>query len=122
MLVAALLVFLSMGSGAAPMAGAIDQMESRAQAVEVTEPVRKDILNVINRMKKTTQQYAKNDDENQKTIIEYFENEEHSGIDIEHQLDANYQQRIEYQNKMLALRFELKNKVNKQQWDEIVQP
>ena len=120
MLVAALLVFLSVGSGASPMVNPLDEMASRAKTIEIEEVIRKDILNIISKMQDTTKQYMKTDNERNKKVVHYLETEDQADKALQQQLDINYQRRAEYQNEMLTLRFELKNAVNESQWNALM--
>lgn len=121
MLIAALLVFFSMGSGANPMLQTLEQMESRVASVDFKEPIRTDVLNVIDKMKNTTQLFANSDKDRNDIMAQYLEKEDLSDNDLQQQLELSHLHRGEYQDKMLALRFELKNMISEPQWKAIME-
>ena len=121
MLIATLIALLFLGSGAGLMLDGIDEMEDNIKSQIQNEDTRKAALAIVDRMEDTTKDYADADGDGEKDLLKLIQRYETTTAELQSSLDASYDQRIQYQQKMLALRFELKNTMSREQWDKVFQ-
>ena len=121
MLVATLIALLFLGSGAGLMLDGIDEMEDNIKSQIQNEDTRKAALAIVDRMEDTTKDYADADSDGEKDLLKLIQRYETTTAELQSSLDASYDQRVQYQQKMLALRFELKNTMSREQWDKVFQ-
>ena len=119
MLMATLLLLLSLGSGASLMLDSIDQMKHNIKAGIVDETARGAALEVVSNLKDTTKSYADADSDVEKELLKLIQRYETTTDELKNTMDISYQRRLQYQKEMLALRFELKSKLNQEQWDKV---
>ena len=119
MLIATILTLLFLGSGASPMLDGIDQMKDNIKAEIVDEGTRKDALAIVKTMEATSKEYEKADKKDEKELLELIQGYESTTAELKRIMDASFKQRVEYQQAMLALRFELKDKLTQEQWEKI---
>lgn len=119
MLIATLLALLFLGSGANMMLDGIDQTKDNIKAAIVEESTRKAALDIVDKLEDTAKDYAKADSEDEKELLKLIQQYETTTAELQNNLDASFQQRIQYQQEMLALRFELKDKLSREQWDKV---
>lgn len=119
MLIATILTLLFLGSDAGLMADGIDQMHDNIKDRIVDESTRKAALGVVDSMKDTTKDYAKADNDGEKELLKLIQQYGTTTEQLQSHLDASYEQRVEYQQQMLVLRFELKNKLSREQWEKV---
>ena len=119
MLMATLLLLLSLGSGASLMLDGIDQMKHNIKAGIVDETARDAALEVAGNLKDTTKSYADADSDVEKELLKLIQRYETTTDELKNTMDISYQRRLQYQKEMLALRFELKSKLNQEQWDKV---
>ena len=119
MLIATLIALLFLGSGANMMLDGIDQTKDNIKAAIVEESTRKAALDIVDKLEDTAKDYAKADSEDEKELLKLIQQYETTTAELQNNLDASFQQRIQYQQEMLALRFELKDKLSREQWDKV---
>ena len=121
MLIATLLALLFLGSEAGLMLDGIDQMEDNIKSQIQNEDICKAVLDIVDRMEDTTKDYANADGDGEEDLLKLIHRYETTTAELQRNLDASYDQRIQYQQAMLALRFELKNTMSREQWDKVFQ-
>jgi|GEM_PF-2157311 len=119
MLIATLMALLFLGSGAGQMMDGIDQMHDSIKSEIADEDTRKAALGIADRMKDSTKNFADIDADGENELLELIQQYETTTADLQKHLDAAYQQRINYQQAMLALRFELKDGLSREQWNKV---
>ena len=119
MLIATMIALLFLGSGANMMLDGIDQMKDNVKSEIVDESARKAALDVVDRLEDTAKDYAKADGKDEKELIKLIQDYGSSTADLKANMDASYQQRVQFQKEMIALRFALKDKLSREQWDKI---
>jgi len=119
MLIATLIALLFMGSGANWMLDGIDQLQDNLKSKISDDNVRKTALDVADKMEDTAKDYAKADSKDVKELISLIEQYDSSVTDIQEHMEASFQKRLEYQAKITALRFELKDKLSRDQWNKV---
>jgi len=119
MLIATMIALLFLGSGANMMLDDIDQMKDNVKSEIVDESARKAALDVVDRLEDTAKDYAKADGKDEKELIKLIQDYGSSTADLKANMDASYQQRVQFQKEMIALRFALKDKLSREQWDKI---
>jgi len=119
MLIATLIALLFLGSGANMMLDGIDQTKDNIKAAIVDESTRKAALDIVDKLEDTAKDYAKADSEDEKELLKLIQQYETTTADLQKNMDASYEKRIQFQQEMLALRFELKDKLSREQWDKV---
>ena len=123
MLIATLIALLFMGSGADFILDAIGQMEDNLKAERGDDVNRNVRLNaalyVVNRMEDIAKDYAKADAGQEKALIKLIQKYDTAAADIQNNINASSQSRVEYQQHILALRTELKNKLGREDWSKM---
>ena len=119
MLIATLIALLFLGSGANMMLDGIDQTKDNIKAAIVDESTRKAALDIVKKLEDTAKDYAKADSEDEKELLKLIQQYETTTADLQKNMDASYEKRIQFQQEMLALRFELKDKLSREQWDKV---
>jgi hypothetical protein len=119
MLIATLTALLFLGSGANMMIDGIDQMKDNTKDSIVEESARKAALDVIEKLEDTAKDYAKANSDDGKELLKLIQRYETTTDELQNKLDASFQRRIQYQQEMLALRFELKDKLSHEQWEKV---
>ena len=119
MLIATILTLLFLGSGASLMADGIDQMHDNVKDRIVDDGTRQAALEIVDSMKETTKNYQDADDKGEKELLKLIQRYQTTTAELQNQLDSSYDQRIQYQQQMLALRFQLKDKLSREQWDQV---
>ena len=119
MLIATLLTLLFLGSNANMMLDGIDQMKDNIKSEIVDESARKAALDVVDRLEDTAKDYADADSDDEKELLRLIQQYETTTEELKNNMDASFKQRIQYQQEMLVLRFELKNKLNREQWERV---
>ena len=119
MLIATLIALLFLGSGANMMLDGIDQMKDNIKDTVVDESARKAALDVVEKLEDTAKDYAEADSDDENELLKLIQQYETTTAELQKNMDASYQQRIQYQQEMLALRFELKHKLSREQWDKV---
>ena len=90
------------------MLDGIDQMKDNIKSEIVDESARKAALDIVEKLEDTTKDYAKADSDDEKELLKLIQQYETTTAELQTNMDASYQQRIQYQQEMLVLRFELK--------------
>lgn len=119
MLIATLVALLFLGSGANMMLDGIDQMKDNIKSEIVDESARKAALDIVDRLEDTTKDYADADSDDEKELLKLIQRYETTTEELKNNMDASYQQRVQYQQEMLVLRFELRDKLNREQWVKV---
>ena len=119
MLIATLITLLFLGSGASMMLEGVDQMHDNIKDRIVDESTRKAALDIVGSMKDTTKDYDDADNDGEKKLLKLIQQYETTIAELQDHLDASYDQRIQYQQAMLALRFELKDQLTREQWSKV---
>lgn len=119
MLIATMIALLFLGSGASLMLDGIDQMHDSIKSEIADEGTRKAALDIADRIEDTAKDFADIDADGEKELLALIQQYETTTADLQKHLDAAYQQRINYQQAMLALRFELKDKLSREQWERV---
>jgi len=119
MLMATLIYLLFLGSSANLMLEGIDQMKDNIKSEIVDEGARKAALDVVERLEDTSKDYAEADSDDEEELLKLIQQYETSTAELQNNMDASYQQRIQYQQEMLALRFELKDTLSSEQWSKV---
>jgi len=119
MLIATMIALLFLGSGANMMLDGIDQMKDNVKSEIVDESARKAALDVVDRLEDTAKDYAKADGKDEKELIDLIQDYGSSTAELKANMDASYQQRVQFQKEMIALRFALKDKLSREQWENI---
>jgi len=119
MLIATLIVLLFLGSGANMMLDGIDQTKGNVKSEIIDESVREAALDVVKKLEDTVKDYAKADGKDEKELIKLIQDYGSSTAVLKANMDASYQQRIQFQKEMIALRFELKDKLSREQWEKV---
>jgi hypothetical protein len=119
MLIATLTALLFLGSGANMMLDGINQMKDNTKDSIVEESARKAALDVIEKLEDTAKDYAKANSDDGKELLKQIQRYETTTDELQNKLDASFQRRIQYQQEMLALRFELKDKLSHEQWEKV---
>ena len=119
MLIATLLTLLFLGSNANMMLDGIDQMKDNIKSEIVDESARKAALDVVDRLEDTAKDYADADSDDEKELLRLIQQYETTTEELKNNMDASFKQRIQYQQEILVLRFELKNKLNREQWERV---
>ncbi len=123
MLIATLMVLLFMGSGANFMLEDLDQLHDRIKA-EIGDDVNRNAvlnsaLDVADKMKDTAKDYADADTDDEKELLKLIQQYDSATADIQKNMDASYQKRVEYQEKMMAFRTQLKSKLGRNDWGKV---
>ena len=119
MLIATLIALLFLGSGANMMLDGIDQTKDNIKAAIVDESTRKAALDIVKKLEDTAKDYAKADSKDEKELLKLIQQYETTTAEVQNNLDASFQQRLQYQQEMLAIRVELKDKLSREQWDKV---
>ena len=119
MLIATLIALLFLGSGANMMLDGIDQMKNNIKDTIVEESTRKAALDVVEKLEDSANDYAEADSDGEDELLQLIQRYETTTADLQKNMDASFDRRIQYQQKMLALRFELKHKLSREQWDKV---
>ena len=119
MLIATLIALLFLGSGANMMLDGIDQMKDNIKDAIVEESARKAALDVVGKLENTAKDYSKADSDDEKELLKLIQRYETTTADLQKNMDASFDRRIQYQQEMLALRFELKDKMSREQWSKV---
>lgn len=119
MLIATLTALLFLGSGANMMLDGIDQMKDNTKDSIVEESARKAALDIVAKLEDTAKDYAMADSDDEDELLKLIQRYESTTADLRKNMDASYTRRIQYQQEMLALRFELKGKLNQKQWSKV---
>jgi hypothetical protein len=119
MLIATLIALLFLGSGANMMLDGINQTKDNIKVAIVDEGTRKAALDIVDKLEDTAKDYSKADSEDEKQLLKLIQQYETSAADLQKNMDASFDRRIQYQQEMLALRFELKHKLSREQWDKV---
>lgn len=119
MLIATLVALLFLGSGTNMMFDGIDQMKDNIRSGIVDENDRKAALDMVEKLEDTAKGYAKADSDGEKELLKLIQRYETTTEDLKNNMDASFKQRIQYQQEMLVLRFELKNKLSREQWNKV---
>ena len=119
MLIATLTALLFLGSGANMMLDGIDQMKDNIKDAIVEQSARKAALDVVGKLEDTAKDYAKADSDDEKELLKLIQRYETTTADLQENMDASFDRRIQYQQEMLALRFELKDKLTREQWSKV---
>ena len=123
MLIATIIALLFLGSSAGLMLDGIDQMHDNIKSEIVDDGTRKAALEVVDKMEDTTKDFAGTDGDGEKELLKLIQRYETTTAELQSHLDAAYQQRIQYQQQMLTMRFDLKDTLSREQWDRVfVQP
>ena len=75
-----------------------------------------DALDVVGKMKDTAKDYADADTDDEKDLLKLIQQYDSATADIQKNMDASYQKRVEYQEKMMVLRTQLKSKLGRDDW------
>ena len=119
MLIATMLYLLFSGSGASMMLDGIDHMKDNIKSGIAEESARKAALDIVDRLEDATKDYTDADSDDEKELLKLIQQYETTTEELKTNMDASYQQRIKYQQEMLVLRFELKNKLSREQWEKV---
>lgn len=119
MLIATLVTLLFLGSGASVMLDSIDQMHDNIKSEIVDDITRKAALEIVATMEDTTKDFADADSDGEQELLKLIQQYETTTAELQSNLDAAYEKRIQYQQEMLALRFKLKDQLTREQWDKI---
>ncbi len=119
MLIATLLALLFLGSGANMMLDGIDQTRDNIKSEIVDESARNAALDVVKSLEDTAKDYAKADGDDEKALLKLIQDFDSTSADLKANMDASFQQRLAYQKEMIALRFELKDKLSRDQWVKV---
>ena len=119
MLLAALIALLFLGAGAGLMLDGIDHIHDSIESQIADDGTRKEALEVVDRMKDTAKKFADTDGDGEKELLKLVQQHETTTAELKNHLDAVYQQRIEYQQQMLTMRFELKDTLSREQWNNV---
>lgn len=119
MLIATLVALLFLGSGANMMLDGIDQMKDNIKASIIDDSSRKAALNVVEKLEDTAKDYADADSDDEKELLKLIQQYATTTAELQKNMDASYDRRIQYQQETLALRFELKDKLSHEQWDKV---
>ena len=119
MLIATLTALLFLGSGANMMLDGIDQMKDNIKDTIVEESTRKAALDVVEKLEDTANDYAEADSDGEDELLQLIQRYETTTADLQKNMDASFDSRIQYQQEMLAIRFELKDKLSREQWDKV---
>ena len=119
MLMATIIALLFLGSGAGLMAEGIEQIHHNIKDQIVDESTRKAALEIVERMEDTTRDNDDTDNDGEKALLKLIQQYETTTAELQNHLDASYDQRVKYQQEMLVLRFELRNKLSREQWDKV---
>ena len=119
MLIATMIALLFLGSGANMMLDGIDQMKDNVKSEIVDESARKAALDVVDRLEDTAKDYADADSDDENELLRLIQQYETTTEELKNNMDASFKQRIQYQQEMLVLRFELKNKLSREQWAKV---
>ena len=119
MLIATLIALLFLGSGAGLMLDGIDHIHDSVESQIADDSTRKAALEVVDRMKDMAKHFADTDSDGEKALLKLIQQYETTTAELKNHLDAVYQQRIEYQQQMLTIRFELKDTLSREQWDNV---
>ena len=121
MLIATIITLLFLGSGAGLMLDGVDQIHNNINSQIVDEGTRKAALDIVEMMEDTTKYYADADGDAEQQLLKLMQQYETTTAQLQNNLDATYKQRIQYQQQMLAMRFDLKDKLTREQWDKVFQ-
>jgi hypothetical protein len=119
MLIATLIALLFLGSGTNMMLDGIDQMKDNIIDTIADESARKAALDVVEKLEDTANDYAEADSDDENELLQLIQQYETTTADLQKNMDASFDRRIQYQQEMLALRFELKDKLSREQWDKV---
>lgn len=119
MVMTTLITLLFLGSGAGLMIDRIDQTRASIEAEVGDASARKAALGIVERAEDTSKDYAKADSEHEQQLLELIWRHETTADELQQHLGAAYEKRIHYQQQMLALRFELKDQLTREQWEKI---
>ena len=123
MLIATLIALLYMGSGANFMLENLDQLHDRIKD-EIGDDVNRNVilnaaLDVVGKMKDTAKDYADADTDDEKALLKLIQQYDSATADIQNNMDAAYQKRVEYQEKLMAFRTQLKSKLGRDEWGKV---
>lgn len=119
MLMATLIYLLFLGSSANLMLDGIDQMKDNIKSEIVDEGARKAALGVVERLEDTSKDYAEADSDDEEELLKLIQQYETTTAELQKNMDASYDRRIQYQKEMLSLRFELKDTLSGEQWSKV---
>jgi hypothetical protein len=120
MLIATLVALLFFGgSGATLMSDNIDQLHDRIKSELDKGSTRDAAMDVAGKMKDTNKDYGKGDGKSEKALIELIEDYSTSKADLRKHMATVNESRSQYQQKLLALRFELKKTLTSAEWDKV---
>ena len=120
MLIAALVALLFFGgSGATLMSDNIEQLHDRIKSELDKGSTRDAAMDVVDQMKDTNKDYGKGDGKNEKALIALIEDYSTSRADLRKNMAAANESRSQYQQKFLALRFELKETLTSAEWHKV---
>jgi len=119
MLIATLIALLFLGSGANFMLDGLDQTKDNVKHQISDDSVREAALVVVKRLEDTAKDYAKADGKDEKALLKLIQDFDSSAAEVKANMDASFQQRLAYQKEMIALRFELKDKLSREQWEKV---
>jgi len=81
--------------------------------------VRNAALDVVKSLEDTAKDYAKADGKDEKALLKLIRDFDSTSAELKANMDASFQQRLAYQKEMIALRFELKDKLSRDQWVKV---
>jgi hypothetical protein len=119
MLIATLVALLFLGSGANMMLDGIDQIKDDIKSRIVDENTRNDAFEVVKKLEDIAKDYAKSDSDDEKELLKLIQDYETTTTELKNNMDASYRSRLDYQKKMLAQRFELKDTLSREQWAKV---
>ena len=119
MLVATMIALLFLGSGAGYLASGIDQTHDNIEDRIADENTRKAALEIVERMTDTTKEHGDADNDGEKALLELIQDYETTTAELQTHLAASYDQRVEYQQQMLGLRFELRDVLSREEWNKV---
>jgi hypothetical protein len=120
MLIAALVAFLFFGgSGATLMTDNIDRLHDSIKSELSKGNTRDAALDVAGKMKDINKDYGKADGKAEKALIKLIEDYDTSAADLQKHMAEVNESRSEYQQKMLAKRFDLKKTLTSDEWNKV---
>ncbi len=119
MIMATLVSLLLLGSGAGATLDDIDQMQDSIKSEIADAVIRTAALDIAEQMETTTRAYVDIDTDHKDKLLDLVQRYATTTSELEQHLGAAYDKRIQYQQEMLALRFELKGKLSREQWNKL---
>lgn len=119
MLIATIIALLFLGSGASMMLDGIDQMKDNVKHEITDETTRKAALDIVEKLEDTARDYAKTDSKDEEELIKLIQAYSSTTQDLQANMDASFQKRLQYQKNMIAHRSELKDKLSREQWAKV---